>query len=107
MIFTIGMSIITNIKLNNTRVNPSIHPSHQLVPLFARSFTMSTLAHSPFLRTTSFSAAAVNRVSGLGTMLAAWRVARRKAREDREMWALAQQDPRLMNDLVCALQRQD
>lgn len=68
---------------------------------------MTTLAHSPFLRTPSFSAAAANRTSGLRAMLSAWRIERRKAREDRELWALAQQDPRLMADLTCALSHED
>ena len=68
---------------------------------------MSTLAHSPFVRSSSFSTAAANRISGLGVMLAAWRAERRKASEDREMWAMAQQDPRLMTDLICAFRRED
>ncbi len=37
----------------------------------------------------------------------AWRAARKLAREERELWALAQTDPRIMTDLICALNRQD
>jgi len=46
-------------------------------------------------------------VPNLVTLLAAWRTERRRAREDRELWALAQLDSRVMTDLVCASNQQD
>ncbi|MBX3633401.1 MAG: hypothetical protein KF695_10855 [Simplicispira sp.] len=95
------MTIITNIKLNNTRVNPNIHPSRCFARLFSGAFAMSTLAHSPVVRPAS----AARSGTTLVARFAAWRTERRKAREDRELWALAQQDPRVMTDLLCALRR--
>lgn len=68
---------------------------------------MTTLTHSPFLRSLSVPAASAKAVSSLSTTLAAWREQRRIAREDRELWAMAQQDPRMMTDLVCAMRRAD
>lgn len=66
---------------------------------------MSTLVHSPLVRPASFFAVLAQSASSLGTRFADWRSARRKAREDEAMWAMAQQDPRVMTDLVCALRR--
>ena len=37
----------------------------------------------------------------------AWRAARKNAREERELWALAQSDPRVMNELNCLMNRGD
>ena len=37
----------------------------------------------------------------------AWRAARKSAREDRELWALAQIDPRVMSELNCLMNRDD
>ena len=37
----------------------------------------------------------------------AWRTARKNAREERDLWALAQIDPRVMNELNCLLSRKD
>lgn len=62
---------------------------------------MSTLAHSPLARPVSLA----RPVAALAGRFAAWRLARRKEREDRALWEMAQQDPRVMTDLVCALRR--
>lgn len=62
---------------------------------------------APLAETTPAPRAAVAARSGLGARLAAWRAARRQARADREMWALAKLDARVMTDLTCALSRQD
>ena len=37
----------------------------------------------------------------------AWRTARKNAREERELWALAQIDPRVMSELNCLIGRDD
>lgn len=68
---------------------------------------MSSLAQSAFTR--YFSAPAVRENSSNKFMLAVarWRAERRQAEEVHELWALAQQDPRVMTDLVCALRRAD
>lgn len=68
---------------------------------------MSTLTYASFLQALSVNPVAGKATPSLSTTLSAWREQRRVAREDREMWAIAQQDPRLMNDLVCALSRAD
>lgn len=36
-----------------------------------------------------------------------WNAARRQAAEDRAMWQVAQADPRVMQDLTCAMSRAD
>ena len=41
--------------------------------------------------------------SGLMAHWDAWRAARKNAREERELWALAQTDPRIVNELNCLL----
>ncbi len=43
--------------------------------------------------------------SGLLARWDAWRAARKNAREERELWALAKSDPRVMNELNCLLSR--
>lgn len=43
--------------------------------------------------------------SGLLARWDAWRAARKNAREERELWALAESDPRVMNELNCLLSR--
>lgn len=68
---------------------------------------MSSFAHSPLMRSLSVPAVAAKPVPGLGALFSAWRAERRRAREDRELWALAQLDARVMTDLVCASTRQD
>ena len=68
---------------------------------------MSTLAQSPFMRSLTVPAVAARPVPGLGALLSAWRAERRRAREDRELWALAQSDPRVMTELTCARSRED
>lgn len=68
---------------------------------------MSTLAHSPLMRSLTVPAVAAKAVPGLGTLFAAWRAERRQARADRELWALAQIDPRVMTELYCAQSRGD
>ena len=45
--------------------------------------------------------------SGLRARWDAWRVARKNAREERELWALAKSDQRVMNELNCLLSRND
>ncbi len=37
----------------------------------------------------------------------AWRTARKNAREERELWALAKSDPRVMNELNCLMSYYD
>ena len=44
-------------------------------------------------------------VISLRNGFARWNVARRQAAQDRELWALAQTDSRVMADLVCAMGR--
>jgi hypothetical protein len=44
-------------------------------------------------------------VHGIHAGLATWRAARKAAREDRQMWALAMSDPRVMTDLRYAMDR--
>lgn len=68
---------------------------------------MSSLSFSPLMNSLSVHAAMGKPVPGLVALLAAWRTERRRAREDRELWALAQLDSRVMTDLVCASNRQD
>ncbi len=68
---------------------------------------MTTLTHSTFLRLLTVPAVSAKVVPSLSATLAAWREQRRIARDDREVWAMAQQDPRIMTDLVCALRRAD
>lgn len=68
---------------------------------------MTTLTHSSFLRSVTVPAVSANTGSGLAAMFSAWRAERRQAREDRELWALAQTDARVMTDLACARSRQD
>lgn len=41
--------------------------------------------------------------SGLLAYWNTWRAARKTAREERELWALAQSDPRVMNELNCLI----
>lgn len=43
--------------------------------------------------------------SGLSTGFRRWNAARRQAAEDRAMWQIAQSDPRVMQDLNCAMTR--
>lgn len=43
--------------------------------------------------------------SGLMARWDAWRTARKNAREESELWALAQTDPRVMNELNCLISR--
>ena len=45
--------------------------------------------------------------SGLLAYWDAWRAARKNAREERELWALAQSDPRVRNELNCLMSRND
>ncbi len=66
---------------------------------------MTTLTYSPSLRSPFVPAVAAKAVPSLSSRLAAWREARRLEREDRALWAIAQQDPLIMTDLVCALRR--
>lgn len=66
---------------------------------------LTTVTYASFLQALSVDPVAAKSVPSLSTSLNAWREQRRRAREDREMWAIAQEDPRLMTDLVCALRR--
>ncbi|MGP1628706.1 MAG: hypothetical protein ACTS8S_06585 [Giesbergeria sp.] len=68
---------------------------------------MATLAFSPLMPSVSVSSAVAKSAPGIGALFAAWRAERRHAREDRELWALAQMDPRVMTDLACARSRED
>ena len=68
---------------------------------------MTTLTHSSFLHSLTVSAVSAKPVPSLVAMLSAWRAERRQAREDRELWALAQTDARVMTDLAYARSRQD
>ena len=43
--------------------------------------------------------------TGLMGMWNRWSAARKNAREERELWALAKADPRVMNELNCLLAR--
>lgn len=43
--------------------------------------------------------------ASLRTGLKRWNAARRQAAEDRTMWQIAQSDPRVMQDLSCAMTR--
>jgi len=42
---------------------------------------------------------------GLMALWDAWRAARKSAREERELWALARSDSRVMNELNCLMAR--
>lgn len=42
---------------------------------------------------------------GMMALWDAWRAARKSAREERELWALAKSDARVMNELNCLLAR--
>ena len=44
---------------------------------------------------------------GLIALWDSWRAARKSAREERELWALAKTDARVMNELNCLLARAD
>ena len=68
---------------------------------------MSFFTYSSFMQALSTTQVATPPVPSLSTTLAAWREQRRMAREDREVWAMAEQDPRVMNDLICAMRRTD
>ena len=68
---------------------------------------MTTLTHSSFLRSLTVPAVSANTGSGLAAMFSTWRAERRRAREDRELWALAQTDARVMTELACPRSRQD
>lgn len=68
---------------------------------------MTTLTYASFMHALSVPPVAAKPVPSLSTSFNAWREQRRIAREDREMWAMAEQDPRMMTDLVCALRRAD
>lgn len=68
---------------------------------------MTTFTYSPFMRSLTVPAVSAKVVPSVLVTLAAWREQRRIAREDRELWAMAQLDPRLMTDLVCAQRRAD
>ena len=68
---------------------------------------MSTLAHFSLMRSLTVPAVAAKPVPGLRVLFSAWRAERRRVREDRELWALAQLDSRVMTDLACAHARQD
>lgn len=68
---------------------------------------MTTLTHSSFMRSLTVPAVSAKPLPGLAAMLSAWRAERRRAREDRELWALAQSDARVMTELACARSRQD
>ena len=68
---------------------------------------MTTLTYASFLQALSVAPVAAKPVPSLSTSLSACRPQRRMAREDRELWAIAHEDPRLMTDLVCALRRGD
>ena len=68
---------------------------------------MSTLAHSAATRFSSAFAVRETFVTKLMLAVARWRSERRNAQEVQELWAIAQQDPRIMTDLVCALRRAD
>lgn len=68
---------------------------------------MTTLTYASFMQALSVAPVATTPVPSVTTSLKAWREQRRIAREDRELWAIAQQDPRLMTDLVCAIRRAD
>ncbi len=68
---------------------------------------MSTLASSAFTRFSSAPAVRETPVTKLMLAVARWRSERRKAQELQDLWAIAQQDPRVMTDLVCALRRAD
>ena len=68
---------------------------------------MTTLTHSSFLHSVTVPAVSAKTGSSLAAMFSAWRAERRRAREDRELWALAQTDARVMTELACARSRQD
>lgn len=68
---------------------------------------MSFFTYSSFMQALSTTQVATLPVPSLSTTLAAWREQRRMARKDREVWAMAEQDPRVMNDLICAMRRTD
>lgn len=66
---------------------------------------MTTLTHSPLLRSFPAPAAAAKSADSLRAWFANWRAARRQAREDRQLLAMAAIDPRVMTDLACAVSR--
>lgn len=66
---------------------------------------MTTLTYTPFARSSSASATVSKAAPSLSGRFAAWRQQRRRDNEDRQLWDIAQQDPRIMTDLVCALRR--
>jgi hypothetical protein len=68
---------------------------------------MITLTHSTLLRSLTVPAVAARPFPSVSDMISAWRAQRRRAREDRELWALAQLDARVMTELACARSRQD
>lgn len=50
-------------------------------------------------------APAISAKPGMMALWDAWRAARKSAREERELWALAKNDARVMNELNCLLAR--
>lgn len=65
------------------------------IAMWAIAFAAMALLAGPAKR----AAKSIN--AGLGE----WRATRRQAAEDRALWQLAQEDPRVMSDLTCAMSR--